>query len=366
MQLITLDRGGPIDHAVDVACELARRQHDSHLVGPAAQFADRLAAAGVQWHDVTVGHKTDLPGLRKVLQVLADVRPTVLHCQDRRAGMIGRLAGRWLSIPGLVYTVHGVPDGLSDLVAGNARAATRRRRDGLYYLRGERWLAGLVPARIVTPSEAVRDYLLEHVRITAAAVDVVPNGVDPTRFRPGLTEPSRNVTALWLGLMTPVKRVDLLVRAAAGVPELRLLLVGAGPEHAAVSRSIQSAGMSARTTVRSYTADPPALFSEADVFALPSAAESCPLAVLQAMACGLPIVATHVGGVPELVRSEVDGILVPPRNTPTALTHALARLVEDPQLRRRMGASARERAVSAFTLGACVERLLAVYERAVG
>jgi glycosyltransferase involved in cell wall biosynthesis len=235
----------------------------------------------------------------------------------------------------------------------------------LYYLTGERWLARVGPARIVTPSEAVCRYLLEHVRLPPGAVDVVPNGVDPARFRPRVTESSRDVTALWLGLMAPVKRVDLLVRAAADVAELRLLLVGAGPEHAAVSRTIQSVGMSARTTVRDYVADPAALFSEADVFALPSAAESCPLAVLQAMACGLPIVATCVGGVPELVRTEVDGILIPPHDTPTALAHALTRLVEDPRLRRRMGASGRERAVSAFTLAACVDRLLAVYERAV-
>jgi len=365
VQLITQERGGPVDHAVDVACELARRGHDSHLVGPAGQFADRLAEAGVHWHCVTVGHKADLSGLRELMQVLAGLRPSVLHSQDRRAGMVGRLAGRWLSIPGCVYTVHGVPDGLADLVAGNARAAPRRRRDRLYYLTGERWLARLGPARIVTPSAAVGRYLLEHVRMPPDAVDVVANGVDPTRFRPRARESSRDVTALWLGLMAPVKRVDLLVRAAADVPEMRLLLVGTGPERAAVSRSIQTFGMTDRTTVRDYVPDPAALFGEADVFALPSAAESCPLAVLQAMASGLPIVATCVGGVPELVRSEVDGILVPPHDTPAALAHALARVVKDPQLRQRMGASARERAVSDFTLAGCVERLLAIYERAV-
>jgi glycosyltransferase involved in cell wall biosynthesis len=359
--LVTQPRGGPVDHAVDVACTLAARGHESHLIGPLGAYAKRLADAGVQWHDLTIASKADGRGALALRSLVRRLSLDVLHCQDMRAGMVGRLAG-WGVVPTIVYTVHGVPDGLSDLVPGNARVAPRRRGDRLRYLSTERWLARATRARLVAPCSQVADYLVRYVGVGASAVTVVPNGIDPDRFAPGPTVERDRVTLLWLGLMGAIKRVDALVRAVADVPELGLILVGAGPEADAIAALVAELGVSDRVEFRGHVDDPAPVFADGDLFALPSAAEACPLALLQAMSCGLPVVATRVGGIPDVVRPDVEGVLVDSGDL-TGFTAAVRRLAADPDGRRAMGRAARERITSAYSLELCVDGLLEVYAR---
>ncbi len=359
-QLVTQPRGGPVDHAVDVAVELAGRGHDSRLIGPVGGYAARLRAAGVLWYDVAVRHKADVTGARELRRVLREMRADVLHCQDMRAGMVGRLVG--IGAAGvIVYTVHGVPDGLSDLVAGNARVGPRRRGDRLRYLATERWLARLTNARLVAPCAPVATYLVEHVGVPAGAVAVVPNGIDPQRFAPRPHPARERPAVLWLGLLGAIKRVDLLVRATADL-DVDLVLVGDGPARESLAALATELGVTDRVAFRGHIDDPATVFADGDVFALPSAAEAHPLALLQAMSAGLPVVATRVGGIPDVVRDGVDGLLVD-AGDPAAVTTALRRLVTDVELRASMGASARDRVVAEFSLARCVDRLVEVYRR---
>jgi glycosyltransferase involved in cell wall biosynthesis len=362
VQLVTQDRGGPVDHAVDVACELAARGHDSHIVGPLGRLAGRLDDASVGLHDVAMPAKTDLRGAVRLARTIATLAPDVLHCQDRRAGLVGRILGRRYRVGSVVYTLHGVPDGLSTRVAGCGQAtAPRPIRDPLYYLGGEWLVARAAPGAIVVPCAALGEYVRRHLRQPAERVHVVPNGVDPNRFRPAAGPASDAVTAVWVGLMKQVKRVDELVHAAAGVPGLRLRLVGSGPIRDQVAATVQELGVADRVTLAGFAEDPASALAAADVFVLPSAAEAFPLALLQAMASGLPVVATRVAGVPEVVRDGVEGLLVDADDWP-AFRHALHRIVEDHHLRAEMGRRARERVASSYTIGRCVERLLDVYE----
>lgn len=368
-QLLTQPDGGPADHAVDVACELARRGHDSHLVGPCAGLSARLSHSGVTHsgvtlHDVAMGSKSDSFGAFAIAATLKRIRPDVLHCQDRRAGLVGRVFGRVIGVPALVYTLHGVADGLSDLVAGNARAARRRGRDRWYYLTGERLLCNATRARVVVPSRAVARFAVEHIGLDVRVVDVVPNGIDAGRFAPRPRPSGPSPTALWLGVMAPVKRLDTLVQALADVPELEVLLVGSGPERDTIEKAACERGVAGRVAFRGPVADPEPVFAEADLFVLTSAAENCPLALLQAMACGLPVAASRVGGVPEIVRDGVDGLLFPPGNAP-ALASALRSLLADPARRRSMGLCARERVAQHYTVQTCVDGLLDTYRKAL-
>jgi glycosyltransferase involved in cell wall biosynthesis len=361
VQLLTQDRGGPVDHAVDVACQLAARGHDSHVVGPLGRLAERLDEASVGLHEISMAAKTDVRGAAKLARTIATLAPDVLHCQDRRAGLVGRVLSRRYRIGKVVYTLHGVPDGLSTRVAGCAQAMPARPlRDPLYYLGGERLVARVSPGAIVVPCAALGEYARRHLRQPAERVHVVPNGVDPNRFRPAGPAGSDAVTAVWVGLMTPVKRVDELVHAASGVPGLRLRLVGSGPLRDQVAATVQQLGVSERVSLAGFADDPRRAFAAADLFVLPSAAEALPLALLQAMASGLPVLATRVAGVPEVVRDGVEGLLVDADDWP-AFGQALQRLVDDHDLRSEMGRRARERVSSSFTLGRCVERLLDVY-----
>jgi glycosyltransferase involved in cell wall biosynthesis len=364
VQLVTQAVGGPADHAVDVARELAARGYDSHVVGPCRALAGAEDST-VRWHDVAMASKHDLRGARAVAATIRSLQPDVLHCQDRRAGLIGRALGRANGVPALVYTLHGVADGLADLVPGNLATGPRRHRDRWYYLTGERWLQRVAGGRVVVPSRAVADFATTHVGLPVGIVDVVANGVDANRFTPYPRGKGRPVTAVWLGVMAPVKRLDVLLQAVAALDnDLTLRLVGTGPERDAVEKAAAALGIAHRVELPGPVRDPAAELVAGDIFVLPSAAENCPLALLQAMACGLPVVASRVGGIPEVVRDGVEGLLVPPGSA-AALATALGRLVADPVERQRMGARARERIMSRFTIAACVDDLSGTYRKAL-
>jgi glycosyltransferase involved in cell wall biosynthesis len=359
VQLLTQGSGGPADHVADVAPVLAARGHDVTVVMPDGAAAARVEAAGVRRVDVAVRHKTDLSGARALSRVLREARPDVLHCQDRRAGLVGRTLGRGAA-RGIVYTLHGVPESLGPLVPGNLAAAPPRRRDRLYYLTLERLLAR--HGRVIVPSEAVARYAVEHVGIPAIRVDLVRNGVDVARFHPSALAPAAGLRVVWLGLMVPVKRLDVLLAALAAVPDVTAVLAGDGPLRAEVERA--AAPLGERVTFPGFVADPAPVLAAADVFVLPSAAENCPLALLQAMATGLPVVASRVGGIPEVVTDREHGLLVPPGD-PAPLAAALTALAADPALRVRLGAAARARAEAGLSLAACADGLEASYERAL-
>jgi glycosyltransferase involved in cell wall biosynthesis len=363
VQVTTQSVGGPVEHAVDVAIGLAGRGHDSHVVGPRTARTEAATAAGVTWHDVAVASKRDLRGGVASARRLWTLRPDVVHLQDRRAGWLGRGLAPALrarkSRTGVVYTLHGVADGLSDLVAGNARAAVRRRRDGWYYLTGERAITRWGGARVVVPSSAVAAYAVEHVGLPREIVDVVPNGVDPARFGGG-RGPTGDPVAVWVGVLAPVKRVDLLLEAVAAVPRLRLILVGDGPLRDEVARRCAVSDLAGRVELAGWVDDPAALLTRADLYVLTSAAENCPLSLLEAMASGLPVAATAVGGVPEVVRDGVDGLLCAAGDV-EAMTGALGRLAADPYLRAICGAAGRARILDGYTLDHCLDGLLASY-----
>jgi len=360
VQLLTQDRGGPVDHAVDVAAALADRGHESHLIGPAGPYAARLDGTGARFHPVAMTHRADLAGARRLGTVLAGLRPDVLHLQDRRAGLVGRIWAGRRGVPA-VYTLHGVPDSLADLVPGNVAVVERRRGDRLAYLTAERQLARTPRSLVVTPSAAVTCYARREVGIAHQRVVTVPNGVEGRWWRH--ERPARvagEPLVVWAGVMAPVKRVESLVRAVAAVPGLRLRLVGDGPRRAAIEAVAAEVGLGPRLEITGFLADPLPAMADADLFALPSAAEACPIALLQAMALGLPVVAARVGGVPELVRDDVDGVLV---DDGPSLTAALRTLAAESQRRSELGGAARARVRERYTVDACADRLLAVYGR---
>jgi len=376
LQLLTQARGGPVDHAVEVAVELARLGHESHLVSPNGAHLARAAAAGVRTHVAEVRAKTDLAGARVVADVLARVRPDVLHLQDRRAGLVGRLLAARHRIPS-AYTLHGVPDELAVLVPGNLEIARSGRRDRFGYLVLERLLATAPRSAVVTPCEALATYARDQVGVPGDRVHTVVNGVAPAWLEttgPGVRsqgsadprsgDAERPVRVTWLGLMQPVKRVPDLVRAASRVPGIEVELVGDGPERRTIEEVVAGTGTGDRFHLTGYQADPSPSLRRSDIFVLPSAAEACPMALLQAMACGVPVIASRVGGVPEIVRDGVDGLLVDPGDE-DQLVDALVALAGDQALRVSLGAAGRSRVAEQFGIDRSAQALLAIYERLV-
>lgn len=208
------------------------------------------------------------------------------------------------------------------------------------------------------------------------SIDRIPKGVDADRFRPDgptLREPlhlERKRVVIGVARFVPIKNVRLLIEAVAKVrlrlPDAHLLLVGDGPERSAVrARASELDLTDAVTFVGSVPqADLPALYRAADVFALSSDFDNSPNVVLEAMASGLPVVATDVGGVREFVAEGIGGAVVPPGNA-AALANALEQYLAQPDRARAAGIHNRLKASAEFSWRSSALQLLDVYRRVI-
>lgn len=221
-------------------------------------------------------------------------------------------------------------------------------------------------AALVANSRGLRD--LARTFAPDLDVQIIPNGVDAARFFPGQRPPGP-ARLLTVGRVVHQKGVDLTLRALAGLRDLEWTfeVVGDGPQRAALQDLARELGIADRVTFAGWkpNTDLPDLYRRADLFVFPSRHEGMPNVVLEAMASGLPVVASAIAGNEELVLPEQTGLLVPPGDV-EALRLALRRLVPDADLRARLGAAGRDRVEREFSWRATAQAYLVLLERAVG
>ncbi len=224
---------------------------------------------------------------------------------------------------------------------------------------------------VIANSQAVRDFLVEKDGFDSSLVRVIRNSVDLERFTnvrgdrqeqfPHLGPESELIAAV-ANMHFETKGYTDLIRAAAEVsrefPAAKFLLIGDGAERARIEGMVAELGLSKTVLFLGRRNDVPKVLACCDMFVSPSWAEGLPNSVLEAMAAGLPIVATRVGGTPEIIEHGVSGLLVPPRDS-HALATAILQLLGDKGLAKRLGRSAQERAREQFSF----ERLLSELER---
>jgi glycosyltransferase involved in cell wall biosynthesis len=216
--------------------------------------------------------------------------------------------------------------------------------------------------RILAVASMHRELLIREEGLPAGKIEVIYNGVDLSTYRPGrnreetrarLGVPENTPLLVIVARLVPLKGHPVLlealeIAAQRGVP-FRALLVGDGPERAALEERARSLGLEARVAFTGARHDVPDLLGASDLAALVSHQEALPNALIEAHASGLPVVATSVGSVPEIVVEGETGHLVPPGNA-GALADRLAELLADPGRRRLMGRNARRRAETVFPL----------------
>ena len=305
-----------------------------------------------------------LPGGRVVVapvglaRELAAFRPDVIHNHSMAAmGTQALAAARWLDVP-ILSTCHVYLAGFLgyaplplDRIPGTAHAAWRYTV--AFFNR--------FPL-VTTPSQVMARELTAHgLRVPVVAVS---NGVDIRLFCPGPRVSGKDgVTVLHVGRLSYEKNVDLLLRAFARIagecPAARLTIVGDGPDRAALARLAGELGLGERVRFTGFVPHEqlPALYQAADLFATASTIETQGLVVLEAMACGLPVVGVDALALPEAVYHGVNGLLARAGDE-AALAQRLAHLVADASLRRRMGAAS-HRLAERHSL----ERVAAQYER---
>jgi glycosyltransferase involved in cell wall biosynthesis len=211
-------------------------------------------------------------------------------------------------------------------------------------------LAYQLAHRVVANSSAAVERLIEE-GVADGRIVHIANGIDMSRFvASAQTRPRRVITTV--ANLRPGKGHDVLLKAAARVvrriPDVQFKIVGDGSERQALEQQASALRISAQVSFLGHRDDVPDILQGSDIFAFPSFMEASPNAVIEAMAAGLPIVATRVGGIPEVIEHERSGLLVPPRDD-RALAAGILRLIERPELASRVGEGARQAVESRFS-----------------
>ncbi|MFQ5785392.1 MAG: TIGR03088 family PEP-CTERM/XrtA system glycosyltransferase [Alphaproteobacteria bacterium] len=328
------------------------------------EFRQRITRAEVPVVALGKRHGKDVAIYAKLWRLLRRLRPAIVHTRNLPAVDMAIPA----ALAGVRCRVHGEHGrDVTELAGGEHR-----------YRRLRRALSPFVD-RYIPLSRELEDWLVASIGVPPAKITRIYNGVDGARFHPAQGDreplpadgfaPPGTVVIGAVGRMETVKDqpmlarafVELLDRLPAARGRLRLVMIGDGTLRAEAMAILDAAGAADLAWLPGSRNDAPALYRGFDVFALPSRTEGISNTILEAMASGLPVVATRVGGNPELVDEGVTGALAPPGD-PAAFAGALRAYVADPALRRAHGRAARARIEREFDLDAMVARYLAVYD----
>ena len=223
---------------------------------------------------------------------------------------------------------------------------------------------------VVTVSEANADYIAETFGLPRSRMDIIPCGIDTERFSPG-GEKADPPYIVCVARLEPVKNHALLLQACALLRDqgvsYRCVLLGDGRARAQVEAEHARLGLNGNVRLEGAAEQDQVRNSlrRAALCVLSSNSEGMPVSLMEAAACGVPAVATAVGGVPELVQHEETGLVVPPGDS-AALAAALEQLLRDPARRERYGTAARQRALARYSVTTQVDRLVEVWTRAIG
>jgi len=357
--VVSTKAGGGPQHVLTVALGLRARGWRSIVAGPAdGPLFERFRAAGI----ITELARTDRLGPRTVLRLVRLIRAhgiRLVHTHGKGAGFHGRLAARLAGVPA-IHTLHGIHH-------ERYRAPVRA-----VYLALERWLSRQTRV-VINVSRAQEREGLALGLFSAGQSRVILNGVDVARLTASARPRGDAREALGLAAaplvvgsvarFDEVKQLDLLVHAIAKVPALTLALIGDGPEAPRLRALAASLGVSARVRFAGERPEASTLLAAFDVFATSSRKEGLPLAVVEAMALGLPVVASDIAAHREVLGEGSMG-LVPA--TPEAFAAALGALADDAERRTRLGAENRTRARSEFDQRSMLQALDGVYREVLG
>lgn len=346
--------GGPEKTILNSCCRLRELGHVAeafyildrrHDTGEVQSSAESL---GLNLHVSLESSPISLHTLRRLYRVLREGKYHIVHTHDYKANVLA-----WLMRPVHRYNTVATAHGYNGTTL----------REAAYYSI-ERALFRYVDA-VITPS-ADMHRLLRGYGVPANRLHVIHNGVLPAQRVENRRQRNGSLHLLYLGRLSSEKDPVNVVHAAALLLKrghnVHVTLAGDGPEHDNVKSTGHRLGLGDRMNLPGYVDDPSLLLNGCDILVNPSRTECMPNAVLEAMAARLPVVATDVGGLSEMIRHDIDGVLCPPGD-PEALAGSIERLANDREAAGRLACSAQRRVLDKFSFDRRMVRVIELYRQ---
>ncbi|MCR8913720.1 glycosyltransferase family 4 protein [Marinobacter panjinensis] len=351
--------GGASVHLLDLAKGMKDLGHTVVvLIGGQGIVVDRARQLGIDCRSLKflvreISPCADIRGYFELLRALADLKPDLVHLHSAKAGILGRLVAKRLSVPA-VYTAHGWPftEGVSE--------AKRK-----LYAVVERAMAN-ISDRIITVSEYDRNIAIQEKVASYDQMVVVHNGMPDVPQALRATHQDQRAKLVMVARFEEPKDQRAVIESLATIKCLdwSMDFIGDGPTLESAKSLVESLGLSKRVLFLGERDDVPECLSRSDALILVSRWEGLPLTILEAMRAGLPVVASDVGGVSEAVTDGVTGYLVP-RNGRAELIESLRKIISEPEARVRMGEAGHLEFEREFTFEAMLHRTESVYLQAL-
>jgi len=337
---------GGAERSLGTLLERLGERFEVTVVGTRAPVVEWLSAQRSATRTVVLPHVHGLTNVRAIgahFSGLRSPRPQVVH-----ANLSNPWESHWAIVAALAT-------GARTISVVHLPLPARRMRQRLI----KRLTRSRIAAHVTVGARSARE-LEQLTGLPRGSVRVIPNGVPDLPLEP-LPRPADGVIVGSIGRLEPQKGYDVLVNALSSVPEVTVVLVGDGSERERLGRLALELGVSERVVFAGWSEEARRHLTTFDFFALPSRFEALPLVVIEAMLAELPVVASDVGSVSEVVENGVTGLLVPP-DDPLALAEALSSLVADSQRRRELGKRGRARALERFDADAMARAYERLYD----
>jgi len=346
--------GGAQRYVFELALEAKKRNHDvAVLLGGRGTLRETLQKNGVRvislesiQRDISLVRETK--SFFQICQILKNEKPDVFHINSSKMGGLGALAGRVSGIKKIVFTSHG-------WAFNEPRPLWQK-----FVIKIFVWLTLLLSHKTICVSQETRRQVSSFPFIKNK-LTVVYNGLN--EFPLASPAPRKVLTVGVLAELHKIKGLDVLLQAWSKFTKKhdgKLIIIGEGEEKENLMRLVKELEITNSVEFRGYVNDARSRLLDFDIFVLPSRSENLPYALLEAGLAGLPVIASSVGGIPEIVESGISGVLVPPEDSET-LFSSLVLLSEDEALRTRLGTALRASTEEKFSFSKMVERTLDLY-----
>ena len=356
----SLHLGGAQEVVLNLAtCGSSRYRHEVATMHGRGIYWGRLREAGIPVHSLSP-HKHFPLYLASLPALLLAKRPDILHCHLIPSNIIAKPLGALLGVPLILNHDHtNDPHRIE-----NKRLLALDKNTNRF------------AHHIIAVAGACRNFLIQHESIPPEKITLVPNAIDLRRFSPGLVTrqevrakfglPSHAPVVAGVGRLNPQKNfslfLDVAKALAAKFPEVRFLLAGEGPEESMLREKARQLGLADRVHFAGYVADSREVYVAADLLLMPSRFEGLPMTLLEAMAMGLPVVASKLDGIAEVIADGHEGLLVESGDA-GGFAESASRLLENPALGSEFAANARKKIEARFSVERMTSAVEAIYER---